>query len=120
MNVQKSQIRFLYEALKPYWPLICIEITLATSWAVLQCVDPYLAKMIIDRLNGASRSQAFAALSMPVIFFVITSIYRTLSYRINDYIWLYLGPGIKRQVVEKLMQRMIQHSHQLYQEQMIG
>ncbi len=74
---------------------------------------PYLLKIMVDRAKNTDYSSALAALSEPVIFYILLLIVVFVASRLDDFIWLKLKPNLQKYIGIKLMKRMMSHSADL-------
>lgn len=100
--------------------LIGGQIFVAIVWAIDISLRPYLIKVILDTIAEAPHTQVVERLWIPAGFYLFVSITVVIVFRYYDWIALRLFPGIKKYVGMLLMDRMMDHSHQMYQNQFTG
>lgn len=111
---------FTFEVLKSvkYWLLGSILVQL--TWAIDLSLRPYILKVIIDRLQTTTKLTVIDDLSGPIILYIFMSFIVITMFRIYDYIYLNLSPMLKRHIGDLLMQRMMQHSMLVFQNNFAG
>ncbi len=112
--------QFISQSLKPFTWKILISTLICLIWAVDLSLSPYLMKIIIDRIQTIVPAQAYSHLLWPAIAYVGLSGTVVFSFRIYEYVCLHLYPPLKAYIGEILMERMMYHSHQLYQNHFAG
>ena len=115
-----SVTQFVISCTKPFRWWIAAQFLVALTWAIDLSLSPYLLKVIIDRLPGLLPTQAYDALLGPALFYVAMSFIINIMFRFYDYVWINLNHPLKRHVGFLLMDRMMAHSHQLYQNHFAG
>jgi ATP-binding cassette subfamily B protein len=61
-----------------------------------------------------------SVLFLPVSVYLGLTLFTVVIFRCYDYIWLNINPGIKKNIADRLMSRMMQHSHSLFQNNFTG
>jgi ATP-binding cassette subfamily B protein len=115
-----TPFRFVLHTLKPFKVWAITVLFLYAVPALDTAIKPYIIKVILDRVQTTLPQNAFDVLWAPVACFVGLITLVVITYRLIDYAWMYLNPGVKRYAGDLLMQRMMLHSHQLYQEHFTG
>jgi ATP-binding cassette subfamily B protein len=116
----KTPFAFVLYVLSPFkkWVafigLVCLLIASDLAFR------PYLSKIILDKLQNSNSDNVLNLLLVPISIFLSLSILVNLAWRLMDYTWLNLNPGLKSYVGEILMQRMMLHSYQLFQDNFTG
>lgn len=118
--VPLTPFRFVVHTLKPFKVWVITVLFFYAVPALDTAIKPYIIKVILDRAQATLPKNAFDELWAPVTCFVGLSLLGVIIYRLIDYAWMYLNPGVKRYAGDLLMQRMMLHSHQLYQEHFTG
>jgi ATP-binding cassette, subfamily B, bacterial len=116
----KSIYSFIFTCLKPYKWLIFIQFIISIIYAFDVSLRPYLIKYMLDVIATIEYENAVHSLMWPALAYIGLSILMVLSFRIFDYIWLHLNPNLKTSVGRELMNRMMDHSHRLYQNHFAG
>jgi len=106
--------------IKPFRWLVIGQILVASIWAVDLSLRPYVLKIMIDRMPGLPFSQAYTTLLGPALFYLSLSLLAFLIFRLYDWVWLNLNPSLKRYIGTILMERMMAHAPQLYQNNFSG
>lgn len=101
-NSLKDIISF-FKYLKPYWKKEAIVGFLSLALAAFSLVNPYLAKLVIDRAY-AQRDLGFFVklLILGAIIFIISSIFQALSGYIRDYIDKKVVFDLKKAIFRKI------------------
>ncbi|MES2214909.1 MAG: ABC transporter ATP-binding protein [Pseudomonadota bacterium] len=96
------------------------QIVVATLWAIDVSLRPYILKVMMDRLQGLNPADAVSELSGPALIYILLTLVIVVMFRCYDYARLMLNAALKRYVGDKLMSRMMQHSHSLFQNHFAG
>jgi ATP-binding cassette subfamily B protein len=116
----QSVPQFVINSTKPFRWWIAAQFLVALIWAVDLSLSPYLLKVMIDRLSGLSSAHAYEVLLWPAFFYVAMSLIINITFRFYDYVWINLNHPLKRHIGFLLMDCMMAHSHQLYQNNFAG
>lgn len=111
---------FILKAAKPFRWLIGGQIFVAIIWAIDISLRPYLIKVILDIIANAPRDNVVHDLSLPCGLYLLVSVIVVIVFAYYDWIAIKLFPGIKKYIGMILMDRMMDHSHQMYQNQFTG
>lgn len=109
---------FILECAKQYRWLMVGQGLVALFFSLDFSLRPYVLKLLIDGMSV--HPQSLNALIGLATAFVALSFVMSLAWRLNDYLWLKLNAGLKSSIGLKLIARMMQHSHQFYQDQFTG
>lgn len=117
---KKSIYSFIMACLKPYKWLIFGQFVISIIYAADVSLRPYLIKYMLDIIADIEYKDAIESLWLPALAYMGLSILMVVSFRLFDYIWLHLNPNLKTAVGRELMNRMMDHSHRLYQNHFAG
>ena len=120
MRTSTSILAFIIDVLMPFKKFVTAQISIAIIWAIDISFRPYLVKAMLDRIHLLQSNTAFKTLLWPAIFYILASILILVVFRFYDYIRLNFIPNLKKQIGIKLMDRMMDHSHGLYQNSFSG
>lgn len=120
MKISTSVIRFTFNCIKPFKGLIALQLVIGLIWAIDLSLTPYLTKIILDRISYSPPALVIDLLIWPAIFYIFMSLLIVIIFRLYDYLWLHLLPNLRKYIALKLMSRMIEHSHRLYQDHFAG
>jgi ATP-binding cassette subfamily B protein len=107
---QNKNIQFFLDSLQPFKWLIAGQFFVGAVWAAYLSFRPYMLKIILDKIPNLTPETVVAGLWAPIVFFLCAMLCVVLVSRLNDFIWLYLNPPLKRHVGNILMRRMMGHS----------
>lgn len=113
-------LKFILEACKPFKWLIAIELILTLIWAVDLSLRPYLLKLIIDRLPLLNTENIVSQLSGLIGFYLFMSFLVVLIWRLLDFTGIKLNAPLRKHIANILMNRMMQHSQNLFQNHFAG
>jgi ATP-binding cassette subfamily B protein len=111
---------FVLECLKPFRFWIFAQTGVGILWAIDLSLRPYILKIILDKLPYLSAQAAIGELSGPIAAYIGLSFFIVVIFRCYDYIWLNLNPPLKRFIGDKLMTRLMLHSHSFFQNHFAG
>lgn len=115
-----SVVSFIMRAVRPFKWLIGGQIFVAIAWAIDISLRPYLIKVILDVIAQTPHANVVEKLWAPTGLYLAASVAIVIIFRYYDWVALNLFPGIKKFVGMALMDRMMDHSHQMYQNQFTG
>lgn len=111
---------FLLPCLRPFLPHLFGQSLLITCWAIDQSLRPYLVKKILDAAVFSGQTASFGPLFLVLGVYWTVSFAISLSYRCYDILWLFFNPPLKKAVGEAFLNRLLQHSHLFFQNQLAG
>ena len=111
---------FIFSCIRPFKYLLMLQLMIGIVWAVDLSLRPYLIKVILDRIAGCSTDKVISLLMGPITLYIFMSALVIIIFRAYDYLWLQFNPNLRKHIGLKLMDRMFDHSHLLYQEQFSG
>ncbi len=120
MNQRYSKKKFILKAVKPFKWFLFSQSLVATTWAITNSLEPYILKWLLNTALDIKDHRYIEALIMPAVYLMCLSIYNATSFRIHDLIWLNVKPKLKKDLTKGMMERMFQHSHQLFQVNFTG
>lgn len=94
--------KFIIEAIKPFKSLIIWQFIIAIIWSIDLSLRPYLLKIIINKIPGLNSDNINDELILPICFYLTMSLIVVIAFRIYDYIWIRLNPGLKNYVPNQL------------------
>ena len=115
-----SIISFVFQCLVPYKWLIAGQFVVGIVWAIDLSLRPYLVKVMLNSIVDLDHSQAYSVLTGPAIFYVFMSALVTVIFRFYEYIWMKLNSPLRKSIVLKIMDRMMDHSHHTFQNYFAG
>jgi len=113
-------LKFIFEASKPFKWLILGQFTAAIIWAIDMSLRPYILKLILDKIPSLNADNIVSELSGLMIFYLAMSLVIIIIWRFLDYIGIKLYSPMQRYVVDMLMEKMMQHSQNLFQNHFAG
>ncbi len=119
-NTPPSVFAFTMKAVAPLKGWVICQGIVAILWAIDLCLSPYLLKLMVNIIMDNDRQAALQLIKTPAIFYVSLSLFVVILFRFYDWVYLNLKPALKRIVGLTLMNRMMEHSHTLYQNQFAG
>lgn len=118
--MRSEVLSFTKRSLAPFKNWIAGMSIVSIIWAIDVSLRPYLIKVMIDRMPGIHPAQAFKALTGPIMLYTLLSILMVIVLRFHDYVALRLIPPLKKHISLELIERMMKHSHNFYQNQFSG
>jgi len=113
-------INFIFKAIHPFRFWIVAQFFIALILALNVWLRPFLLKLMIDRMSCAVPMQAYQMLILPALGYVGIAIAIVIVHRLYDYIMLNVSEPLKSRIGQLMMDRMMLHSHQLFQNQFSG
>ena len=107
-------LNFILNILQPYRLYLLGQVFVRIIWAIDISLRPYLIKLILNRIQSLQPNTAFELLLWPTVCYIAISVLMLIVFRLHDYIRLKFIPSLKKKIGLDLMNRMIDHSHNLY------
>jgi len=117
---QNQTTRFIFESVMQFKWWTVPQIIVAILWAVDVNLRPYILKIMMDRLQDLSPANAIAQLAGPAILYILLTLGVVIMFRCYDFIALTLQSSLRRYVGDRLMSRMMMHSHSMFQNHFAG
>lgn len=108
---------FVISSLQPFRWQLAGTILVAVYFAIHVSLQPYIIKLIIDRI---ATDPSFSNIANPVIAYIIISVIFTLNFRFYDYIALYFYPKLKADIAKKAVQTVSKQSYVFFHNQFAG
>ena len=115
-----SNYKFIISLINPFRFHIKSLCVIALIWAIDVSLRPYILKMILDKISSTLNSNSIEVLSILSAFYMGLSFAIMILFRVYGYIWLKLKPELKILTSETLVERMLNHSQSLFQENFTG
>lgn len=113
-------IQFILESISQFkWWMIPLCM-ISMFWAFDVSFRPYLLKIIIDKLPTLSKDDIVSGTVATAALYVLLTFLIVLLFRFYDYMWSIVNPGLKKYIGDRLMSRMMNHSHSLFQNNFAG
>lgn len=116
---ENSHTKFIMSIINPFRFKIAILFLINVFYALDQNLKPYLLKIMLDRLS-IGKAHDIETILWPAGIYIGTSILFLIFFRIYDYIWLKLNSPMKCYIGDTLMNKLMQHSHEFFQNQFAG
>lgn len=111
---------FLSKSIQSAWIWIALMTISELFWAIELSLRPYLLKNLVDQATGLDPSQAFTALLIPASLFMVVFVGRIVFIKIYFVGMINALPPLKRFIGNKLMARIVQHSHSFFHNHFVG
>jgi len=111
---------FLLTILKPFKWLLLGQVLIGIVWAIDLSLRPYILKLIIDKVPELTPATIAPELRPLILFYLAMSLLLVIMFRLHDFIWLKFNPPVKRSLGNNLMQKMMEHSVSVFQNQFAG
>jgi ATP-binding cassette subfamily B protein len=119
-NTPPSVFSFMMKSITPLKGWVICQGAVAILWAADLCLSPYLLKLMVNIITDNGRAEAIQLIKTPALCYVGLNLFVVILFRFYDWVYLNLKPALKRIVGLTLMNRMMEHSHTLYQNQFAG
>lgn len=118
----QSVTQFIFNILKPYKGYIVIFAFVALFWAITNTLQPYVLKIIIDKVAGfqGDKISAFSAIQPYIFLYIFLWIILCLDMRLLDWTKLKLFPSLRQDAMAKMFSYLNQHSHHYFQNNFAG
>lgn len=118
----QSVTQFIFNIVKPYKGYLAIFAFVALFWAITNTLQPYILKIIIDKVAGfqGDKVSAFAAIQPYIFLYIALWVILCLDMRLLDWAKLKLFPSLRQDAMSKMFAYLNQHSHQYFQNNFAG
>lgn len=113
-------LSFIVSVLKPFKWLVIFQLILCFIWAIDLSLNPYLIKVILNKISSAVEGKRIVELMQPAFFYVLMSGVVALTSQLYDWLALKLYPNLRTYLTSYLMERVLDHSYSFYQKHSIG
>lgn len=111
---------FVLDVLKPFRWLIVVQLVANLIWAVHVSLGPYIIKIMIDRAATSDLKNIYNALIGPIVTYISLLVIVRINNTISHYSEAYLSPSLRKNIVIKIMDKMMDHSHHTFQNYFAG
>lgn len=116
----KGTLAFINMVTKPFRAYIAGMVLIASTWALLINIQPYIVKLILNLAMTDNYSNLYHQLAFLMGMYLVAEGVQVFIFRVYDWITIKLRPALKRHGSLILMDRMMDHSHSFYQKQFAG
>ncbi len=121
-NKHESVTQFIFNILKPYKGYLAIFAFVALFWAITNTLQPYILKIIIDKVAGfqGDKVSAFTTIQPYIFLYILSWAILALDFRLLDWAKLKLFPSLRQDTMSKMFAYLNQHSHDYFQNNFAG
>lgn len=111
---------FLHKILFQFRWLLLLQGLMALIWAIDFSLRPYLIKIILDKALILNTNINISYIFFPTSLYLLIFIISTASYRFYDWILLTRNPEIKKKIISSMIDHLISHSTDFFQNNPAG
>jgi ATP-binding cassette, subfamily B, bacterial len=112
---------FIFRSLRPFPVAITLMVMMAMAWAINLSLQPYILKIILDRLAEHPKGDFFSYMAPPLYaFLVLAFIMPTLSRLYGYFVEIKMIPRMRQQLAQTAFERLLNQSHGFFQNQFTG
>lgn len=116
----KKTSSFILEMIAPFKWLIAGQFLVCIIWGIDLSLRPYILKTILDKITVLTPSLAYEAIKKPAYLYIFLTFFIVLAFRFLSYVCLKIYPPLKKNINTKMMNIMMDQSHDFYQNQFAG
>ena len=118
----QSVTKFIFHIVKPYKGYVAIFAFIGLCWAITNTLQPFILKIIIDKVAGFqdNKIEAFGAIQPYIFLYLFLWIILCLDMRLLDWVKLKLFPSLRQDAMSKMFAYLNQHSHHYFQNNFAG
>jgi ATP-binding cassette subfamily B protein len=124
MNREMNMLQvwsYIIRLIKPYPLSVCIMFWVAFVWAINVSVNPYLVKVILNRLSTSASVHVFHYLAVPIIIYLLMRLVIAVSFRFYGYfVEIRMIPYLRAAIADDALDKLIDKSHSYYQHNYSG
>ena len=113
-------LAFIFTVIRPFRMYVAGMVFIATTWALLLNVQPYIVKLILNAAMVQEHENLFHTLAVLMGLYLFSELIYVFIFRVYDWIVLKFIPALKAELCLVLMDIMMNHSHSFYQRQFAG
>src|SRR5262245_15892032 len=115
-------LSFFWLFMQTRWRTLCFVVFCPVVWAVVTTLDPFLLRVLIDRVVGFSgeASAVWSVAWRPVLLIIGLLISLDIAMRLEEYLILQTLPVIKAEMRQRMFDYAQYNSHAYFQDQMAG
>lgn len=118
---KSTVVSFLWHATRHFNPYLLGQVFVSIIWAIDLSLSPYLIKQMINAVSlGRQHPDAYTQIWTIAFAYLALSIVMVVIFRFYDWLFLKLNSDLKHHLSTIIMDRMLAHSSQFYQKQMMG
>lgn len=110
----------MFSLMRPFLWFLIGQVLVAIIWAFNLTAQPYLIKIILNTISQSTAEDVASSIWMPCALSIAMSLVYVLSLRFYDWIMVRREPELKKHISMTLMDRLMDHSHGLYQNTFSG
>lgn len=118
----QSVTQFIFNLLKPYKRFFAVFVITGLFWAVTNTFQPYILKIIIDKVAGfqGDKASAFTIIQPYIFLYIFLWMILCLNMRLLDWVKLKVFPNLRQDAMSKMFAYLNHHSHQYFQNNFAG
>ncbi|GFR20292.1 uncharacterized ABC transporter ATP-binding protein HI_1051 [Trichonephila clavata] len=117
----KQVISFILKMLRPFLLHIGIVLLTGLVWAIDISFNPYLIKVIIDRVSTSDADNLFRNIATPAIFYVLILLLLECLQRLYGYFFeIKMVPNLRKNIAESSLVRLLNQDNSYYQNNFSG
>jgi ATP-binding cassette subfamily B protein len=122
MKIKSNQTlsSFVIQFVQSFRWMLLGQLTNRMLWAIQLSLSPYLVKLILDKVTEPVTIQSLHCLWKLAGLYIALKLLLSLSFRVYQWLWLKIAYELQRSVSVILLDRMLDHSHGLYQNHFAG
>ncbi|MGB8468369.1 MAG: ABC transporter ATP-binding protein [Candidatus Babeliales bacterium] len=110
-------VQFTLSMIRPFWASVCVMIFVSAFWAFSKVTQPYLLKVLLDALIHTTAVVPIVPIALYIALFLMIALVGQV-YRLV--IEIYMIPRLRESIVHYCFSKMLQQSHQFYQNRFAG
>lgn len=116
-----SVTRFLWLIARQFSPYIIGQVIVSIIWAIDLSLGPYLINQMVNKVSlGMSNPEKVTGIWHLAFYYLALSVVMVIVFRFYDWIFLKLNSDLKHHLNTLIINRMLAHSTQFYQNQLMG
>lgn len=119
-SLKEKNYQFIQQIVWRFRFKIILLIMVATIKAVDVPLRPYIIKIILDRVENLSHFEIFQQLGPPALCYILITFFLIFINRLQNLVNLNLIPVLKKHIGEVLMDKLMGHSFNFYQNNFAG
>lgn len=124
MNSRTTYLRafsYIINSIRPFPLALTVMFWVAFFSALDLSIEPYLIKVILNRLADNTNQNIFIYLAWPIFLYIAMHVIISISYRLYDYfVDIKMIPNLRKKIASESLERLLYQSHDYYQNNFSG
>lgn len=114
---EKQTLQFFITCLRPFRLWFVGLFVVTTCIAISSTLKPYALRELLNFWTANEHDDAFLGLGGAALFYILSSLFPVIIFRLHNFIWVNFGPALRHKVTSLSMQHVFSHPYSYFQNQ---